>query len=290
METNENTTKDKATTNITVAESQETSFIQTKDQLVEKARNFNLLSNVFMSVALNDIPACQHVIRVITGNPDLIVKEVRSQHRISKVTAHDAILDILAEDSHRRLVNLEIQRKDTIDHARRTRFYAAMIDSECLEKGKDYHQMPDVHIIYISETDLWASGKTLYNVEKKFKETEIPYDDGVYVTYVNAEVNDGSDVAKLMDYFKTADPEDMCQGDLSARIHFLKCEEGGYPEMCEVSEKIYKEGIIEGIIEGKKETAFNMKKKGYSDATIADILDVGINVIQQWFSGSIIKS
>jgi hypothetical protein len=290
VETNENTTKDKATTNITVAESQETSFIQTKDQLVEKARNFNLLSNVFMSVALNDIPACQHVIRVITGNPDLIVKEVRSQHRISKVTAHDAILDILAEDSHRRLVNLEIQRKDTIDHARRTRFYAAMIDSECLEKGKDYHQMPDVHIIYISETDLWASGKTLYNVEKKFKETEIPYDDGVYVTYVNAEVNDGSDVAKLMDYFKTADPEDMCQGDLSARIHFLKCEEGGYPEMCEVSEKIYKEGIIEGIIEGKKETAFNMKKKGYSDATIADILDVGINVIQQWFSGSIIKS
>ena len=290
METNENTTKDKATTNITVAESQETSFIQTKDQLVEKARNFNLLSNVFMSVALNDIPACQHVIRVITGNPDLIVKEVRSQHRISKVTAHDAILDILAEDSHRRLVNLEIQRKDTIDHARRTRFYAAMIDSECLEKGKDYHQMPDVHIIYISETDLWASGKTLYNVEKKFKETEIPYDDGVYVTYVNAEVNDGSDVAKLMDYFKTADPEDMSQGDLSARIHFLKCEEGGYPEMCEVSEKIYKEGIIEGIIEGKKETAFNMKKKGYSDATIADILDVGINVIQQWFSGSIIKS
>jgi len=290
VETNENTTKDKATTNITVAESQETSFIQTKDHLVEKARNFNLLSNVFMSVALNDIPACQHVIRVITGNPNLIVKEVRSQHRISKVTAHDAILDILAEDSHRRLVNLEIQRKDTIDHARRTRFYAAMIDSECLEKGKDYHQMPDVHIIYISETDLWASGKTLYNVEKKFKETEIPYDDGVYVTYVNAEVNDGSDVAKLMDYFKTADPEDMSQGDLSARIHFLKCEEGGYPEMCEVSEKIYKEGIIEGIIEGKKETAFNMKKKGYSDATIADILDVGINVIQQWFSGSIIKS
>ena len=93
-----------------------------------------------------------------------------------------------------------------------------------------------------------------------------------------------------MDYFKTADPEDMSQGDLSARIHFLKCEEGGYPEMCEVSEKIYNEGIIEGKKEGKRETAFNMKNKGYSDATIADILDVGINVIQQWLSGSIVKS
>ena len=87
-----------------------------------------------MSVALNDIPACQHVIRIITGIQELVVKEVRSQHRISKITAHDAILDILAEDGQGQLVNLEIQRKDTIDHAKRTRFYAAMIDSECLEK------------------------------------------------------------------------------------------------------------------------------------------------------------
>lgn len=294
MGTDENTTKEKAVADMKAAESQRTSFISIKDQLVEKARSFNLLSNVFMSVALNDIPACQHVLRIITGIPDLVVKEVRSQHRISKITSHDAILDILAEDGHGRLINLEIQRKDTIDHARRTRFYAAMIDSECLEKGKDYDQMPDVHIIYISETDLWAAGKTVYKVEKKFKETEVPYDDGVYVTYVNAEVNDDSEIAKLMDYFKTADPEDMSQGDLSARIHYLKCEEGGYQEMCEVSEEIYKEGIIEGkkegIIEGKKVTAFNMKSKGYPDATIADILDVGINVIQQWLYGNMAKS
>lgn len=302
MEVDENVTKDKATANRNAAELQETSFIRIKDWLLEKARNFNLLSNVFMSVALNDISACQHVIRIITGIPDLVVKEVRVQYRISKITAHDAILDILAEDSQGRLVNIEIQRKDTIDHARRTRFYAAMIDSECLEKGKEYNQMPDVHIIYISETDLWEAGKTVYKVEKRFQETEIPYDDGVYITYVNAEVNDGSEVAKLMDYFKAADPEDMSQGDLSARIHFLKCEEGGYAEMCEVSEIIYNEGIIEGkregiiegkregIIEGKKETAFNMKNKGYSEAIIAEILDVGINVIQQWLSGSIVKS
>ncbi len=290
------TAKDAAATNMEIAELQKPSFIRIKDQLVEQARNFNLLSNVFMSVALNDILACQHVIRILTGIQDLVVKEVRSQHRISKITAHDAILDILAEDNCGQLVNLEIQRKDTIDHARRTRFYAAMLDSECLGKGKDYHQMPDVHIIYISETDLWAAGKTLYQVEKKFKGTEIPYDDGIYVTYVNAEIDDGSDIAKLMNYFKTANPEDMSQGDLSARVHFLKCEEGGYPEMCEVSEKIYKEGILEGkkegilegkkegILEGKKETAFTMKKKGYSDTIIADILKVEINEIQQWLA------
>lgn len=146
MGTDENTAKENTVTNVNAAEPQATSFINIKDRLVEKARSFNLLSNVFMNVVLNDIPACQHVIRVITGIPDLVVKEVRSQHRISKITAHDAILNILAEDGRKRLVNLEIQRKDTVDHAKRTRFYTAMIDSECLEKGKEYDQMPDVYI------------------------------------------------------------------------------------------------------------------------------------------------
>ena len=84
----------------------------------------------------------------------------------------------------------------------------------------------------------------------------------------------------------------MSQGDLSARVHFLKREEGGYPEMCEVSEKIYKEGILEGkkegILEGKKEgkkeTAFRMKEKGCSETFIADILKVSVNDIQQWLT------
>lgn len=145
-----------------------------------------------------------------------------------------------------------------------------MIDSEFLEKGKTYDQIPDIYVIYISETDLWKAGKTVYKVQKSFEGADQPYDDGVYITYVNAEIDDGSAVAGLMNYFKTAAPDDMSQGDLSRRIHYLKCEEGGYQEMCEISEKIYSEGKLEGKIE----TAINMKKKGYPDDVIADILEV----------------
>ena len=44
-----------------------------------------------------------------------------------------------------------------------------MIDSQCLEKGKEYYDMPEVYIICISGTDLRKAGKTLYQVEKLFK-------------------------------------------------------------------------------------------------------------------------
>lgn len=38
---------------------------------------------------------------------------------------------------------------------------------------------------------------------------------------VNAEVDDGSEIAKLMKYFKISDPYDMSQGALSKRVHYL---------------------------------------------------------------------
>lgn len=144
---------------------------------------------------------------------NLFVKSVRTQYRISRMVSHDAILDVYAEDTDGKLYNTEVQRTDTVNHARRTRFYTSMIDSECLQKGKNYDEMPEVYILYISRTDLW-----------------------------NAAVNDHSAAAQLMKFFKTADPNDMSQGDLSRRVHFLKSEEGGYQVMCEISEKWYREG------------------------------------------------
>ncbi|MGN1390156.1 MAG: hypothetical protein ACI4WR_10955, partial [Bulleidia sp.] len=42
------------------------SRIERREKLVEMAKNFTLMSDVFMSVALRDIPACQYVLRVLT--------------------------------------------------------------------------------------------------------------------------------------------------------------------------------------------------------------------------------
>lgn len=264
--------------------------IRLREELIAQAKQFNLLSNVFMSVALKDIPACQHVLRIITGIKDLKVKEVRTQYYISKLTSHDAVLDILAEDGDGKLYNIEIQRADTLDHARRTRFYGAMVDSEFLQKGKNYDEMPEVQIIYISETDIWKQGKTIYHVQKSLGDENMPYDDGKHVTYVNAAVDDGSAIAKLMEYFKTADPKDMSQGDLSKRVQFLKCEEGGDDIMCEITDRILEEGKKVGKREGKREgkleqarvTAINLAKMGFPVEKIAEAVEVKVGLVSNW--------
>ena len=164
--------------------------------------------------------------------------------------------------------------------------------------------MPEVYIIYISETDLWKDGFTIYLVKKYFGDTGIPYDDGLHVLYVNAQVDDGSETAKLMEYFRTTDPNDMGHGALSERVHYLKCEEGGYEEMCEISEKIYRdgmakgmakgmaEGITKGITEGitkgrreeKKETAINLSRMGMSEVLIARAVNASEDQVRDWLS------
>ena len=77
-----------------------------------------------------------------------------------------------------RVYNLEIQRKTTIDHARRTRRYSALVDAEYLEKGKEYNEMPEVYVIYISETDIWETQETESPVERHLKGQIDEYNDG----------------------------------------------------------------------------------------------------------------
>lgn len=263
---------------------------------VEEARSFNLLSDTFMSVALRDQAAAQEVIRIFTGIPDLKIVSLSTQVRLPRMVSHDAILDVVAEDNSGKIYNIEVQRADNLDHAKRVRYYGAMLDTACLEKGAGYEELPEVYVIYLSERDLWKAGKTVYTVEKKLSGTEIPYSDGMHIIFANAEANDGTEIARTMQYFKVSDPMDQSHGALSKRVHYLKCEEGGRQEMCEISEKIYNEGVADGRIEGRiegrnegrleiqKETAITLAERGMSISEIAEIIKVSDRVVEGWLS------
>ncbi len=286
--------------------SEETSRIAARERRVEQMRSLTLMSDTFMSVALRDVPACQYVLRILTGIESLKVKEVRTQYRISKTDSRDAILDVLAEDASGKLYNLEIQRLNTVDHARRTRFYGAMIDSVYLEKGTTYADLPEVYIFYLSETDIWNKKLTVCEVKKFLADEKTPYDDGLHIVYINAAIDDGTKIAEMMQYFKTSDPNDRTHGELSERVHYLKREEGGRSEMCEVSEEIFKEGVEEGRAEGREEgreegrtegreegrvenqkkTALKLFKMGMPIEKIAEIIEASVKLVQEWVSGN----
>ena len=192
----------------------ESDHIFSREERIREIQSFNLLSDVFMSVALEDVPACQHILRILTGIDDLEVKVVRTQYTISRIKTHSVRLDALAETEKGKLYHIEIQRKDEIDPPKRIRYIGSLIDAEFLEKGAKYEELPDRIHFYISEKDIYHCGKVIYPVEKELGSTGLPYDDGVHIFFVNAAVDDGSRIAKLMKYLKTADPDDDSEGEL----------------------------------------------------------------------------
>lgn len=103
-----------------------------------------------------------------------------------------------------------------------------------------------------------------------------------------------------MKYFKTADPDDMSQGELSKRVHFIKKEEGGQALMCEIVDgwleearreaKILgraegrAEGHRSGIIDGKKETAINLYSMGMAIEKISLAVKESAAIVEEWLS------
>ena len=209
----------------------------------------NLFSTPFMREVFKDDKATQYVLRILTGRKDLKVQQNLTEYRISKLDTRDAVLDVIAVDEGGTFHHIEIQLADSDDHILRVRFYSAMVDSELLEKGTQYKDLPDTYIFYISMNDFMELGEPIAEIERTIGTKKKAYDDGKHIFYVNAGVDDDSEVAKLMNYFKLADPDDASHGELSDRVHLLKCEKEGEDPMCAITQSFVDEGKIIGAVQ-----------------------------------------
>lgn len=264
----------------------EEGYVGLHEKLRDEIKRFTMMSNVFLSVVLEDEGSCEHILRILTGIKDLKIISSKTQYTISKTASHDARLDSISEDDKSRIFVMEIHNEDEPDAPRRMRFYGAMADSDFLDKGSGYEELPERYMIYISETDIWKKGRTRYHVGKYLEDHDEKYSDGEHILYVNAEIDDGSRTAKLMKYFMTVDPEDKSEGRLSERVHYLKCEEGGVQEMCKVTESIWQDGWKDGerfgILTGKMEAAFNLEEMGMNVEKIAEAVGENVATVREW--------
>lgn len=256
------------------------SLIANIEELIKQIQAMNLFDDIFTSVVFKDEGACLHLVRQLMQNPKLNIIAFRTQDAIPMLISKSPRLDIIAEDDNGTLYEIEIQRLEEPAPARRVRYYSSIMDSEFLRKGGTYDKLPEVYLFYLSKKDIWQKGQTVYKLEQslRFGDELMPYDNGLHTLYVNAEVDDGSNIAKLMQYLKTAKAGDTSQGALSEHVNYLKSPEGGRATMGEF-EKYFTE---QGEVKRGKETALEMLKDGeklpkiikYSKLPEADVLEL----------------
>ena len=239
---------------------------------IERIKEFRLIDDIFFEVFASDIPACQEILRVILEDAELVVNDVVVQSSERNLYGRSVHLDALCTLGNGSLCNIEIQRADNDNHLKRARFNAANITVKESETGTNFEKVKDVYIIYTSEKDFFKGGFTTYHIDKVIRENGITVDDGLHEIFVNASVNDGSNIAELMQCFTQKNLNNPKFRAVTRRFKELKETEGGLTTMCKLMDDIVNEEKQKEKEKVRIELLTNMINNGYSKK---DILNIG---------------
>lgn len=104
---------------------------------------------------------------------------------------------------------IEIQMYRETAPFKRTRYYQSGIDMSILEKGKPYHGLPDVTVIYLTKEDFIGDKRGCYNIYRKPEGQDVTMrlENGLHEKYYNLEYpTDDMRVNELLRYFCHSDP------------------------------------------------------------------------------------
>lgn len=167
-----------------------------------------LFDDILFKVASEDRRFVEELLRVFLNDDGLEVIESTVQKNLTFINNRSVVLDCYCKLSDGRLVDIEVERndkKDKCDHQRRLRYYGSAINIKNLAKSQNFDDLPDVYMIYLTNKDIFKRGKAVYHVERVLDECNEKVSNGYHEIYINAEVNDKSNVSEVMKIMTTRD-------------------------------------------------------------------------------------
>ena len=209
---------------------------------LERIADFRLMDDDYMTAFFNQYPeGVELMLRIIMNKPQLMVKDVKTQNVLKNLHGRSITLDVDASDADGTEYDVEIQRDDAGTNPRRARFHGGLKDMNVLKPGDDFSDLPETFIIFITENDVFGCNKPLYSFNRYLDGTDKLFDDGLHILYVNSEVQDDTELGKLMHDFHCKKPADMHYKELRDRAHYFKETEEGVTAMCKAMEDMRKD-------------------------------------------------
>ena len=229
----------------------------TLEEKREKVAGFNVMDDVFFQKMMEDKEVCEEILRIILEDSKMRVLECVPQASIKNLNGKSVVLDVLCRDSDGKYCNVEVQKADDDDHQKRVRYNAALLSMYTMQAGKDYKELPDIKVVFISKFDVFKADHAMYHVDRVVRETGQKVENGQSEIYVNTKGKDKTLVSELMEYFADSNGRKEICPKLSDRVMMFKTEKKEVTEMCELMEKErlagWKDGLEEGREEGRKE-------------------------------------
>ena len=275
------------------------------EQKQKTLKDLNLLDRFLFSQAADDPDTMRDMLEIILGR-EVVLKllpQTEKEQRTHPLNRY-VRLDVWAMDEEERIYNTEVQREDTGNLPKRSRFYQALIDSNLLKPGEvGFQRLNPVYIILICPFDLFGYGLYRYTFQMQCKEVpELTLQDDAVRIFLNTRGQHAEGVPQelieLLRYMEhtTEEVSASCTSErihnIQKRIHTIKSSEKiGVKYMQAWEEKILEQekareeghasGLREGLIQKLKELVEKKVQKGYSAEEIAEMLEEDIETIQK---------
>lgn len=266
-------------------------------KILKSLKDLTLLDRFLFSEFMEDPQNLEAVLEIILGREILLRYLPHTEKEQRNSPLHRYIrLDVWGEDQQGNVYDVEVQKKDTRNLSRRSRFYQGIIDGKMLKPGEtDFNHLKDSYIIIIAPFDPFGKGKYQYIFEMRCRnDPDIMLDDGAVRIFLNTHGTNPKEVSEelveLLDFMEHTNCRSQ-EGYSSSRIQELQRrieriksnEEVGvrFMQAWEERELDKREAREEGRLEQMRELIQKKLAKGKSIPEIAEDLETDEETIQK---------
>ena len=269
------------------------------------------LSNDFIfGKVMSDPELCKELLeRILPGIEIDHIEYPELQKPIKEdVDARSVRLDVYVKDGKNTVYDIEMQKVNTRELPKRSRYYQGMMDLQLIDSGQPYKKLNQSYVIFICLEDVFGKNRHIYTFENICREDPgIKLRDGAIKIFLNAKgnLNDvSSELRALLDYLGGKKSEDEYVQKLERAVKEAKRNRKWRHEYMTLlmrdqenqeigEERGRREGRLEGMREGRLEGQLEgelrklvslIRKKqlrGYQKEQIADLLEEDIQTVEK---------
>ena len=265
------------------------------------------LSNDFIfGKVMSDPELCKELLeRILPGIEIDHIEYPELQKPIKEdIDARSVRLDVYVKDGKNTVYDIEIQKVNTRELPKRSRYYQGMMDLQLIDSGQPYKKLNQSYVIFICLEDVFGKNRHIYTFENICREDpEIKLRDGAIKIFLNAKsnLNDvSSELRAFLDYLGGKKSEDEYVQKLEKAVREAKRNRKWRHEYMTLlmrdqenqeigEERGRREGRLEGRREGQLEGELRklvsqIRKKqlrGYQQEQIADLLEEDIQTVEK---------
>ena len=232
-------------------------------------KELTLLDRFLFDEVLEDRETYEAVLEIILGRSIRLKEAPQSEKELRTLPSLRGIrMDVWGQDEEDTVYNSEMQKRNTKNLPRRSRYYQAVLDSGLLVPGTvDFNQLSDACLITIAPFDLFGLGRCIYTFRMRCDEApDLNLEDGAVRIFLNTRGTETEGVSQeLLDflgYIECTDERiaDRSQSPRLKRLHqrvaAVKSNEASEVKYMQLWEELaYErlEGREEGLKDGKAE-------------------------------------